>query len=138
MREIFVDTGYWIAQLNPGDALHQQAQRVAKGLGRVRYVTSEWVLAELLNGLAGRGTSLRQRGAELIVTLHKRSDVAVIGATSDIFRAGVRLYEGRPDKAWGLTDCTSFLIMRSRGIQEALAHDHHFEQAGFVPLLRAE
>jgi predicted nucleic acid-binding protein len=138
MKEIFVDTGYWIAQLNPKDELHQRAQEVASGLGRVRYVTSEWVLTELLNGLAGRGTSLRQRGAELIMTLRKRSDMAVIPATSDVFRAGVQLYAGRPDKAWGLTDCTSFLIMRSRGIQEALAHDHHFQQAGFVPLLRNE
>jgi predicted nucleic acid-binding protein len=26
--------------------------------------------------------------------------------------------------------------MRQRGVSEALAHDHHFEQAGFIALLR--
>jgi predicted nucleic acid-binding protein len=42
----------------------------------------------------------------------------------------------RADKEWSLTDCASFKIMKARGITEALAHDHHFEQAGFTALLR--
>lgn len=37
----------------------------------------------------------------------------------------------RGDKAWSLTDCSSFLIMQDLGITEALAFDRHFEQAGF-------
>jgi predicted nucleic acid-binding protein len=40
------------------------------------------------------------------------------------------------DKEWSLTDCASFEIMRERGLTEALAHDQHFVQAGFVALLR--
>jgi len=42
----------------------------------------------------------------------------------------------RPDKEWSLVDCASFLIMQERNLKEALAHDEHFQQAGFVPLLR--
>jgi predicted nucleic acid-binding protein len=30
----------------------------------------------------------------------------------------------------------SFCVMNDRRIVEALAYDHHFEQAGFVALLR--
>jgi hypothetical protein len=41
----------------------------------------------------------------------------------------------RPDKSWPLTDCISFSVMEEREIQEALTGDHHFEQAGFIPLL---
>ena len=41
-----------------------------------------------------------------------------------------------PDQDWSLTDCTSFTVMRERGIIEALTGDHHFEQAGFVALLK--
>lgn len=46
------------------------------------------------------------------------------------------MYRERTDKSWSLTDCMSFLIMRKRHIKTALAHDRHFEQAGFTALLR--
>jgi hypothetical protein len=46
------------------------------------------------------------------------------------------LYRQRADKDWSLTDCISFVVMRQRGLTEALTGDHHFEQAGFVALLR--
>jgi len=49
---------------------------------------------------------------------------------------GVTLYASRPDKQWSLTDCISFEIMRERGVTEALTGDHHFEQAGFMALLK--
>jgi hypothetical protein len=39
-------------------------------------------------------------------------------------------------KEWSLTDCVSFLVMRDRGLGEALTGDRHFEQAGFVALLK--
>ena len=42
------------------------------------------------------------------------------------------------DKVWSLTDCTSFVLMRQRGIADALAYDRHFEQAGFKALLRSD
>ncbi len=40
------------------------------------------------------------------------------------------------DKEWGLVDCVSFVTMNQLGITEALTTDRHFEQAGFVALLR--
>lgn len=41
-----------------------------------------------------------------------------------------------PDKDWSLTDCISFVVMKDLKITEALTGDHHFEQAGFVALLK--
>jgi predicted nucleic acid-binding protein len=46
------------------------------------------------------------------------------------------LYRRRPDKAWSVTDCISFVVMEGDGIREALTGDQHFEQAGFVALLK--
>ena len=36
---------------------------------------------------------------------------------------------------WGLTDCTSFALMRRESLSEALTADVHFRQAGFTALL---
>ena len=45
-------------------------------------------------------------------------------------------WESRPDKEWSLVDCASFVVMQQRGLTEVLTTDHHFEQAGFVRLLK--
>jgi uncharacterized protein len=47
-----------------------------------------------------------------------------------------KLCKSRPDKEWSLVDCTSFAIMQQLKVQESLTTDHHFEQAGFVRLLK--
>ena len=52
------------------------------------------------------------------------------------FKIALDLYGNRPDQVWSHTDCTSFHIMQEQNRLEALAYDKHFEQAGFIPLLR--
>jgi uncharacterized protein len=47
-----------------------------------------------------------------------------------------KLCKDRPDKAWSLVDCTSFVVMQQLSIQEALTTDQHFEQAEFIRLLK--
>jgi len=51
------------------------------------------------------------------------------------FNQSLDLYLSRLDKAWSLTDCSSFLIMQELNLNEVLAHDKHFQQAGFITLL---
>ncbi len=46
-----------------------------------------------------------------------------------------KLLETRLDKTWSLVDCASFVVMKNRGLTDALTTDRHFEQAGFVRLL---
>jgi predicted nucleic acid-binding protein len=45
------------------------------------------------------------------------------------------LLNQRNDKAWSLCDAVSFVMMKERGVAEALTTDHNFEQAGFIRLL---
>jgi predicted nucleic acid-binding protein len=81
------------------------------------------------------GARYRGKAAELVDSLYEAPDVEVVRANG-AFAEALELYKKMDDKAWGHTDCGSILIMRARGLSEALAHDHHFEQAGFVALLR--
>jgi len=48
----------------------------------------------------------------------------------------LELYKKFSDKKWGLVDCISFVVMRERGVNEALTSDKHFVQAGFRALMR--
>jgi hypothetical protein len=48
----------------------------------------------------------------------------------------VDFFEQRQDKDWSLTDCLSFVVMQDEGITRALTGDRHFEQAGFIVLLK--
>ena len=64
-------------------------------------------------------------------------NVEVVPQTSIQFQATLERYLTRLDQSWSVVDCASFLVMETRQIQEALAFDRHFEQAGFKALLRS-
>ena len=93
------------------------------------------VLTELLNCFAD---SSDRKGivAVAVGAVMQDPNTEIVPQTSLQFRDALGRYKARPDKEWSLTDCASFLIMEQRGILEALAYDHHCEQAGFKALLR--
>ena len=136
MRVVFADTGYWVALLNPHDELRDRAKKISESLNPVHIVTSEMVLTEVLNDFSKRGDYLRKVATELIDCIQENPNVTLISQTSKQFQQGLKLYKNRLDKNWSLTDCVSFKIMEDMSIYEALAYDKHFEQAGFIALLR--
>lgn len=136
MKKVFADTGYWIAVVNPHDSLNDKALRVSASLGPHLIVTSEMVLTEVAAYFSDKGAPLRQAVVDLIRSIRANPNSRVVPQTSLQFQDAVALYEQSSDKEWSLTDCSSFLIMREQKITEALAHDKHFEQFGFVALLR--
>jgi predicted nucleic acid-binding protein len=125
-----------VALLNPRDQLHQKARELSKKMGLLYIFTSEMVLAEVLNDFSKRGEFFRGVAIELIESLYNHPNVTVVQQSSSQFKEGLLLYKQRSDKEWSITDCVSFKIMEEYGITEALAYDKHFEQAGFIPLLR--
>ena len=136
MKSVFADADYWVALLHAGDQLHEKAKRVSERLHPVRIVTSEMVLAEVLNFLGSRGNAIRSKACDAVRQLRQNPNVTVIPQTSAQFSEALSNYCGHQDKEWSQTDCASFLIMREAGISEALTYDRHFEQAGFTALLR--
>jgi predicted nucleic acid-binding protein len=94
------------------------------------------VFTEVLNSFSKQGSYLRQNAVTLIERSFRQSNVEVIAQTSELFRQALDLYQNRLEQSWSLTDCASFCIMQQRNLLEALSHDKHFEQAGFIALLR--
>jgi uncharacterized protein len=134
VRSVFADSHYYIAFSNPRDRAHAKASKILLSLRIQKVVTTAWVLTELADACAEPVN--RRRCGEFIDGLYDRRDVEIVPPTDALFRRGLQLYNNRPDKEWSLTDCISFVVMKERRIKEALTGDHHFEQAGFVALLK--
>ena len=130
---ILLDTGYFVALLNPRDELHSRALAWSEIIDEPPIVT-EYVLWETINTFSL--PTDRPKVHALVLHLQSEPGYEIISATPPLFQKGLDLHQQRPDKEWSLTDCISFLIMRERGMTRALAHDQHFEQAGFEALLR--
>lgn len=136
MRFVFADAGYWIAVLDTDDVLHQRALDVSEDLGAIRIITTDMVLAEVASHFAAYGPSYRRAVTLLIEDITQAEDAEVVPQTHAQFDTALAYYARYADKEWSLVDCASFLAMAERGIYEALAYDHHFQQAGIRPLLR--
>jgi uncharacterized protein len=132
MKPIFVDTSYYVALISPGDRHHAQAIELGRTLRR-QIIVTEFVLLELGNALCRSDD--RQLFVDFLPRLRSDPNARVVPASPDLFQQGYDLYCERPDKNWSLTDCTSFVVMREYQLTDALATDHHFEQAGFTVLL---
>jgi uncharacterized protein len=60
--------------------------------------------------------------------LRESDDINIITVNEHIFDKAWKLFKDYEDKEWGLTDCTSFVIMEELNIQESFSNDHHFIQ----------
>jgi predicted nucleic acid-binding protein len=78
----------------------------------------------------------RNQQIKVIETIKATSWVTIIHIDLTMHEDAWKLLTERLDKTWSLVDCTSFVIMQRRNILEALTMAHHFEQAGFIQLLK--
>ncbi len=97
-------------------------------------LTHSYVLAEFSTLAYQRGLS-RSASREFVHRLLNSPSVQIVWVNDTLHRQALDLLEARPDKAYSLCDAVSFVLMRQRGIVEALTTDHHFAQEGFNRLL---
>jgi hypothetical protein len=136
--EVFLDTAYAIALSSPKDEHHDEAVELAEQMesSGIKLITTRPVALEIGNALARQRH--REASVALLQSLERDPNVEIVPLTEELYARGFELYQNRSDKEWGITDCISFVIMRERGLNEALTTDEHFEQAGFVALLRSK
>ena len=97
-------------------------------------LTHSYVLAELIPLAQVRGLS-----RALVLNFSLRAldgdEVEVVWVDEPLHRQALSLLQARRDKGYSLCDAVSFVLMRERGIREALTTDKHFVQEGFTRLL---
>lgn len=132
---VFLDTSFIIALENPHDEHHVRAHELDSALtdGGRKYVLHAGILCEIGDGFAR--LERRQRGNFLLSQFLLSDGYEVVMLSNDLLADGAKLYQSRPDKTWGLTDCISFVVMRQHSIVAALTADVHFQQAGFQAML---
>ena len=133
MRSYFADTSVFVAFLNSRDECHELA---VEYIGQESHllITTSWILVELGNFVCN--SRARRRFVPFVRDLVDDPLVKIIPPTADDLEQALQLYHRRPGKHWSMTDCISFVVMRERGITEALTTDHHFVQVGFKTLLK--
>jgi predicted nucleic acid-binding protein len=136
---VFWDTAAFVALGNVRDDLHQMAVTVSQELAQAKaqVLTTDAVLIEVANTFSR--VDWRPVAWQIIEAV--QASVALEMATivhidAQLWQRGWQLHRSRADKDWGLTDCISFIVMEAHNIPRAFTSDHHFEQAGFIRLLK--
>ena len=125
---IFLDTSAIYALADAGDPNHERAREL---FGRALEAEEDllvhnYILVEsvaLLQSRLGLEQALR--------FLRESEEFRIHWVTPQDHRQGVDLLERRGRRGLSLVDCVSFVVMRRYGVEEALAFDTDFEQAGF-------
>lgn len=136
-NSVFVDTSGWLAYFLSGERYHALADQIYKTAyaSSVGIYTSDHIIAELVALLTARNIPRPRVIQEVDVIL---SDQRVEKLYTDrlVLQNAWDLLKQRADKQWSLVDAISLVWMGRHGISEALTSDHHFEQAGFIRLLK--
>ena len=120
-----------MALLNPRDQLYPHASAMERNLRATRLVTTEFVLAELVNYFAHRGPVLRAAAAALAGHILQDREIEVVRSNREWFERGLAPYGRR--KSYRISMAT----MQEREMVEVLTQDRHFQREGFVLLLES-
>lgn len=100
-------------------------------------LTHSYIVAEYV-ALANARRFPRLPVLAFIVDLLNNPDIETVWVDEALHRSAIDLLLTRQDKTYSLCDAVSFVLMSQRGIVDALSTDRHFEQEGFIRLLRRE
>ncbi len=135
---IFVDTSGWGHYYIQNEALHREARALVYALREEghRFVTTNYILAELVALMQSPLKRPRREQIMAVESIRNESWIDIIYINESLDQLAWELFRSREDKSWSLVDCTSFVVMEKSTIIYALSSDHHFEQAGFINLLK--
>ncbi len=138
MNRIYVDTSGWGNLVDTLQTFHAQTKAIylsAKQNGS-RLVTTNYVIAELVALLSSPLRIPRMKSIKFIESIKSSALVDIVHIDEDLDAKSWELLKNRADKNWSLVDCSIFVVMQENSILKALTTDRHFEQAGFVRLLK--
>ncbi len=129
---IFVDTSFWVALRNRRDRSHDLARTLLANHGAEPLLTSNHVRGEtwtFLRRRAGHGSAV-----DFIDSIDRSPRLRLIFVSEDLETAALRWLRRHDEREYSFVDATSFALMRSLRIRDALSFDGDFTAAGFREL----
>ncbi|WP_009633493.1 type II toxin-antitoxin system VapC family toxin [Synechocystis sp. PCC 7509] len=123
---MLLDTSGLLCYLHQDEPQHQEVVQLLNGASN-NLLTHSYVLAELIV-LALVRRFPRPAVLIFVTNLLDSPDIETVWVDEQLHRQAMQLLVDRQDKTYSLCDAVSFVLMRQRGIDEALTTDRHFEQ----------
>ncbi len=130
---MLIDTSGFLCLIHKDEPEHPQA--VQSYTDGTSYLTHSYILDEFVS-LAHARKLPREQSLKFSRNILTDNSIELVWVDAALHESALSLLEQRPDKSYSLCDAVSFVIMRERGIANALTKDRHFEQEGFVRLLK--
>jgi predicted nucleic acid-binding protein len=130
---MLIDTSGFLCFNQIEEPYHEKAVELydsAESRLTTNYVLTEYTALAQVRGIRRR--EIIKFSAETLQT----EEIEIVWVDENLHRQAVELITQRPDKNYSLCDAASFVVMRMRDISEALTTDKHFEQEGFLRLLK--
>ncbi len=130
-RELFVDTGAWVALADQDDKYHERAAREYPDLLKCyrRLVTTNLVVAEvyiILRKALGHTAAIT-----FLESIRSSPRIEKVQSAERVETEAEDILRRYSDQDFSYTDAVSFALMRQRGIDTAFTFDKHFSIAGF-------
>jgi predicted nucleic acid-binding protein len=129
---IFVDTSFWVGLTMPRDDRHADAVALAERHHASPLMTSNHVRGETWTTLRRRAG--RRVAVAFLDRLDGSSRIETTFISARLESEALAWLRRHDERLYSFVDATSFALMRSLRITDALAFDGDFAAAGFVEL----
>lgn len=129
---IFVDTSFWVALRNRRDNSHDLAKTLLASHASEPLLTSNHVRGETWTFLRRRAG--HRSAVDFLDSIDRSPRLRLLLVSEDVEAAALRWLRRHDEREYSFVDATSFALMRSVRIREALAFDGDFTAAGFREL----
>jgi uncharacterized protein len=129
---IFVDTSFWVAQVNARDPHHADATALLAEHVGAGLVTSDHVRGETWTHLRRRAG--HRHAVAFLDTVERSPRVRVMTVSDELETQALGWLRRHDERDYPFVDGTSFALAKALRIREVLAFDGDFSAAGFVEL----
>lgn len=129
---IFVDTSFWIGLENDRDAHHTQATALLSTITTTQLITSNHVHGEAWTWIRRRAG--HRDAVRFLDRIERSPRLRVVPVDHELEDRAWAWLRRHDEREYSFVDATSFALMRSMKIKDALAFDGDFSAAGFREL----